>query len=78
MAVYRPKYKDPKTGTPIHSAMWWYEFTFAGRRVRESAKTTRKTVAIEAEKHRRRTLNVRTPDCPSKSQSTVSARLARC
>lgn len=53
MAVYRPKYKDPKTGSPIHSAVWWYEFTFAGRRVRESAKTTRKTVAIEAKKHRR-------------------------
>jgi len=37
-------------------AIWWYEFTFAGRRIRESAKTTRKTVAIEAEKARRREL----------------------
>jgi len=36
--------------------VWWYEFTFAGRRIRESAKTTRKTVAIEAEKRRRREL----------------------
>ena len=32
---------------------WWYEFTFASRRVRESAKTSRKTIAVEAEKRRR-------------------------
>jgi hypothetical protein len=53
MAVYRPKYRDPETGDLVLSGFWWYEFTFAGRRVRESAKTTRKTVAVEAEKHRR-------------------------
>jgi integrase len=35
---------------------WWYEFIFAGRRVRESAKTTSKTVAKEAEKKRHREL----------------------
>ena len=33
--------------------VWWYEFIFAGRRVRESAKTSRKTVAVEAERQRR-------------------------
>jgi integrase len=32
---------------------WWYEFIFAGRRVRESAKTSRKTIASEAERNRR-------------------------
>src|SRR5712675_54481 len=32
---------------------WWYEFTLAGKRIRESAKTSRKTVAIEAERQRR-------------------------
>jgi integrase len=32
---------------------WWYEFIFSGRRVRESAKTSRKTVAGEAERNRR-------------------------
>lgn len=32
---------------------WWYEFIFAGRRIRESAKTSRKTVALEAERNRR-------------------------
>ena len=35
---------------------WWYEFVFAGKRIRESAKTTRKTIAIEAERQRRREL----------------------
>jgi len=33
--------------------VWWYEFTFAGRRIRESAKTSRKTIAKEAEANRR-------------------------
>ena len=35
---------------------WWYEFIFAEKRVRESAKTRSKTVAKEAEKSRRREL----------------------
>jgi len=53
MAVYRPKYKDPKTGKLVKSNVWWYEFFFAGKRIRESAKTTRKTIVVEAEKNRR-------------------------
>jgi len=35
---------------------WWYEFQFAQRRIRESAKTTSKTVAKQAEQNRRREL----------------------
>lgn len=33
--------------------IFWFEFVFAGKRIRESAKTTRKTIAVEAEKRRR-------------------------
>jgi len=33
--------------------VWWYKFILAGKLVRESAKTSRKTVAIEAERARR-------------------------
>jgi integrase len=36
--------------------IWWYEFFFAKRRVRESAKTTSKTVAKLAQQQRRREL----------------------
>jgi integrase len=36
--------------------VWWYEFLFARRRVRESAKTASKTVAKLAEQKRRRQL----------------------
>src|SRR5437588_4022189 len=36
--------------------IWWYEFLFARRRVRESAKTKSKTVAKLAEQKRRREL----------------------
>ena len=35
---------------------WWYRFRFGGRIVHESAKTTSKTVAREAERQRRREL----------------------
>ena len=36
--------------------VWWYEFWFASRRVRESSKTTSKTLAKAAEQKRRREL----------------------
>src|SRR6516225_189991 len=36
--------------------VWWYKFRFAGRFIRESAKTASKTVAKEAERQRRRDL----------------------
>lgn len=52
MSVYRPKYRDPETGKLKPSSQWWYQFTYAGKRVRESAKTSRKTIALEAEKRR--------------------------
>lgn len=53
MAVYRPTYRDQKTGKQKQSRQWWYEFSYAGKRIRESAKTARKTLAVEAEKNRR-------------------------
>ncbi|MBV8817814.1 MAG: hypothetical protein JO022_05615 [Acidobacteriaceae bacterium] len=36
--------------------VWWYKFWFAGRRIRESAKTGSKTLAKAAEQRRRREL----------------------
>jgi hypothetical protein len=36
--------------------IWWYEFLFGRQRIRESAKTTSKTVAKQAEQNRRREL----------------------
>ena len=33
MAVYRPQYKDKKTGKMQHTKVWYYEFVFAGRLV---------------------------------------------
>ena len=53
MAVYRPTYRDPKTGGRKQQKIWWYHFVFAGRRVQESSKSTRKTIAQDAEKKRR-------------------------
>ena len=53
MSVYRPKYKDPKTGKLVEAEFWWYRFYFAGKRVRESTKTHLKTLAKGAEKQRR-------------------------
>jgi hypothetical protein len=51
MSVYRPTYRDPKTGKTKQQKVWWYHFTFAGRHVQESSKSTRKTVAVEAERN---------------------------
>ena len=53
MSVYKPTYRDPKTGKTKQQRVWWYAFTFAGRRIQESSKSTRKTIAVEAEKLRR-------------------------
>jgi integrase len=53
MSVYRPKYRDPKTGKTKQQKVWWYHFTFAGRHIQESSKSTRKTIATDAEKKRR-------------------------
>jgi DNA-binding NtrC family response regulator len=36
--------------------VWWYKFYFAGQFIRESAKSTSKTVAKDAENQRRREL----------------------
>lgn len=33
--------------------IWWYSFIYAGKRVQESAKTSRKALAVEAERARR-------------------------
>lgn len=38
--------------------IWWYEFQFSGSRIRESAKTNSKTIAREAERQRRRELEL--------------------
>ena len=56
MAVYKPKYRDPKSGELVESNIWWYEFSLAGKRIRESAQTPLKTIAKEAEQDRRREL----------------------
>src|SRR6266567_4360243 len=56
MAVYRPSYRDKETGELKESLIWWYNFTFAGRRIQESSKSRRKTVAQDAEKKRRQEL----------------------
>jgi integrase len=59
MAVYKPTYREKtktgakRRGKKKQSAVWWFNFTYAGKRVQESAKTTRRTVAVEAEKRRR-------------------------
>src|SRR5579859_1397578 len=39
-----------------NSSKWWYEFQFAGQRIRESTKTSSKRLATDAERARRRQL----------------------
>lgn len=56
MPVFQPTYKDQRTGEQKFATVWWYDFIFAGKRIRESAKTTSKTLARMAEQKRRREL----------------------
>ncbi len=53
MAVYRPKYTDPKTGEQRESHTWWYEFVFNGERYRESTKVQNKRAAEQIEAARK-------------------------
>jgi hypothetical protein len=46
MAIYR------------RGGIWWFEFSFQGQRIRESAMTSSKTIAREAERARRRELEL--------------------
>jgi integrase len=58
---------------------WHFEFFFAGRRIRESAHTTRKTIAIKAEERRRLELERALQGLPTEKATdrirTVSAAL---
>jgi integrase len=61
MSVYRPSYTvELKSGQRLKkvSRTWWYSFTFDGQRIQESSKSTRKTIAKEAEEARRRQLEL--------------------
>jgi hypothetical protein len=56
---------------------WYYEFIYDGQRIRESAKTTRKSVAIEAEKQRRRALERNRAGLPMEDLKERSRSVAR-
>jgi hypothetical protein len=53
MALFQPTYTNKKTGEKKTSLYWWIDFTIGDKRIRESAETTRKTIATQYEKTRR-------------------------
>jgi len=69
MSVYRPKYRDPKTGELVESQVYWYEFTYAGKRHRDSTKQTLKTLASEVEKDERRKVERAYAGLPTESRA---------
>ncbi len=75
MSVYRPKYRDRK-GKLKESQVWWFHFTFAGRHIQESSKSTRKTLAMEAEKNRRLELERASVGLPSQPAGERVRRLS--
>ena len=58
------------------SDQWWFEFTYEGKRYREPAKTTRKTIATEAEKKRRLQLERARPG-PGRASAGIASRQSR-
>lgn len=78
MALFRPKYPDPKTGKLTKVRVCWYDLVFAGRRYRGSTKETRKTLVAEFEKdERRRIERAFAGPCPQSSASSVPGRSPR-
>ena len=79
MAVYRPTYTDPKTREKKQQRVWWFNFTFAGKRYQESTQQTKKTLAQLAEKQKReavqRALAGLPTEQPEKRIRTVSEAL---
>lgn len=67
MGLYRrgPEPANPKRDTRV----WWYSFTFAGRRIQESAKTTSKTIAQNAMDNRRKELEKALAGMPVESRT---------
>ena len=53
--------------------VWWYKFYFAGRLMRESSKSTSKTVAKDAEKQRRRELEAGFNNITEARQQRISS-----
>ena len=51
--------------------VWWYKFYFAGQCIRESSKSTSKTVAKEAESQRRRELEQGFNNVQQKRESRI-------
>jgi integrase len=56
---------------------YYYEFIYDGQRIRESAKTTRKTIAVEAEKQRRLSLERSRAGIPAEDLKARSKTVAR-
>jgi integrase len=72
MSVFQPTYRDKQTGEWKKSATWWYDFTFAGMRIKESANTTLKTIAREAEAKRGRELQLGINALPSTRRERIA------
>ena len=49
MAIYRPKYRDPRTGKLVESDICWFEFEFKGERIRQSTHTANERAARQIE-----------------------------
>jgi integrase len=45
MSLFRPKFRDGKTGELKAARVWWYKFSWKGELIRESTKQTNKRVA---------------------------------
>jgi site-specific recombinase XerD len=81
MALFQPTYTDKKSGAKKTSPYWWIDFTIGDKRIRESTETTRKTIAGEYEKTRRRELERALAGLPSEAPqkriNTVADRVTK-
>jgi hypothetical protein len=74
VSVYRPKYTV--NGKKRIFEIWWYKFTFAGQVIRESSKSNSKTVPRDAERARRREMELAINRIPKREKTPLFASAA--
>ena len=56
MAIFQPRFKDPKSGEIRKTHVWWFKFIWRGKLIRESTKQTNKRIAQQMEAARKAAL----------------------
>jgi integrase len=74
--VYQPQYKDKRTGETKTAATWWISYPNHGKQIRENAKTTIRSVAVQKLKLKTGQVGLGQPVGPQLERTTLGDLLA--